>query len=61
MVVEIDAEVVRIVFALQNAFGDSSRFFGDIVTGCHDIGDRYAFAIYIPGAFRLMGSDGAAP
>ena len=58
-VVELDALMVGVVLAGEHALGD---FAGHTVAACgHDISHADALAAFLPAAFQLMGSYGAAP
>ena len=58
-VVELDALMVGVILAGQHAFGD---FTGHAVAACgHDVSHADALAAFLPAAFQLMGSYGAAP
>ena len=60
MMIEVDTQMVRIVFAFQNTSGNAARCLCDIVAGSHDIGNGNSLAVNIPGTFCLVGSDGTA-
>ena len=59
MVVEVDGFVVGVVFAGQNAVGDTAGM--GVVAGGDDIHDAQALAVFLVGAFQLVSGDRAAP
>ena len=59
MVVEVDGFVVGVVFAGQDAVGDTAGM--GVVAGGDDIHDAQALAAFAVGAFQLVSGDRAAP